>query len=91
MTITLAPQTETKLKEIASREGQDVSTLADALLAASVEAAERDFEESCAAIAGSLASDPKHDISFEDYQIQFESEREARRVRRGGARAGTAA
>lgn len=77
MIITLAPQTETKLRELADREGQDVTTLVDMLLAASVEAAERDFEEACAAIASSLASDPKLDISFKDYQARFELEREA--------------
>ena len=84
MTITLAPQTETKLREWADREGQDVTTLVDVLLAASVEAAERDFEEACAAIASSLASDPKLDISFEDYQARFELEREAHRLNQSG-------
>ena len=90
MTITLAPHTETKLKELADREGQDVNALVDMLLAASVEAAERDFEESCAAIASSLASDPKLDISFEDYQAGFELDREAHRLNRNG-RTGDAA
>ena len=87
MTITLAPQTETKLRELANREGQDVGTLVDTLLAASVEAVEHDFEESCAAITSSLASDPKHDISLEEYQAQFEAERKARRVKREGIQA----
>ncbi len=90
MTITLAPQTETKLREWADREGQDVTTLVDVLLAASVEAAERDFEEACAAIASSLTSDPRLDISFEDYQARFELEREARRRNQSG-RTGDAA
>ncbi len=84
MTITLAPQTETKLRELADREGQEVNALVDTLLAASIEAAERDFEEACAAIASSLASDPKLDISIEDYQAGFESEREARRLNQSG-------
>jgi len=78
MTITIAPQTEVKLKEMANREGRDVDALVAALLAAVVEAADRDFEESCKAIAESLASDPKHDIPFEVYRAQFEAEREAR-------------
>jgi len=86
MTFTLAPQTEAKLKEMASREGRDVNALADDLLAAVVEAADRDFEEACEAIADSLASDPKHDISFEDYQAKFDAEREARRRRREGVK-----
>ncbi len=84
MIITLAPQTETKLRELADREGQDVTALVDMLLAASVEAAERDFEEACAAIASSLASDPKLDISIEDYQAQFKMQREARRRSQSG-------
>lgn len=33
MTITLTPETETRLRERAKRDGQDVSTLADAMLA----------------------------------------------------------
>lgn len=86
MTITLAPQTEAKLKEMASREGREVNALADDLLAAVVEAADRDFEEACEAIAGSLAGDPKHDLSFEDYRAQFEAEREARRRKRLGVK-----
>ncbi len=59
MTITLAPQTEAKLKEMASREGRDENALADALLTDVLEAVSRDFEESCAAISESLAGDPK--------------------------------
>ncbi len=45
MTITLAPQTEAKLKEMATREGRDENTLADALLAEVLEAANRDHSE----------------------------------------------
>ncbi len=86
MTITLAPQTEAKLKEMAIREGRDENTLADALLAEVLEAANRDFEEACEAIAESLASDPKGDISFEDYRAQFEAEREARQRKREGVK-----
>ena len=81
MTITLAPQTEAKLKEMANREGREVNALADDFLATVVEAADRDFEEACEAIAGSLAGDPKDDLSFEDYQAQFEAEREISRSR----------
>ncbi len=79
MTITLAPQTEAKLKEMATREGREENALADALLADVLEAANRDFEESCKAISESLANDPKQDVSLEEYRAQFESEREARR------------
>lgn len=91
MTITLAPHTEIKLKELASREGQDINVLADILLSASVEAAERDFEEACAAIASSLTSDSKFDIDFKDYQAQFEAEQEVRRQKQNGIIAGSAA
>ena len=45
MTIIIAPQTEAKLKEMASREGREVNALADDLLAAVVEAADRDHRE----------------------------------------------
>lgn len=79
VTITIAPQTEARLKEMATREGRDENTLADALLAEVLEAANRDFEEACEAIADSLAGDPKHDLSFEDYRAQFDAEREAHR------------
>ena len=50
MTITIAPQTEAKLKEMASREGREVNALADDLLAAVVEAADRDHLETLAGI-----------------------------------------
>jgi len=86
MTITLAPQTEAKLKEMATREGRDENTLADALLAEVLEAANRDFEEACEAISESLAGDPKHDVSLKEYRAQFESEREARRRKREGVK-----
>ena len=45
MTITLAPQTESKLKEMATREGQDENVLADTLLAEVLDAANRDYLE----------------------------------------------
>src|SRR5438445_13675044 len=37
MTITLTPETEARLREKAEREGQDVDTVADALLTAALE------------------------------------------------------
>lgn len=37
MTITITPETEAKLREIALREGQDMNTIADVLLAAALE------------------------------------------------------
>lgn len=50
MTITLAPQTEERLREMADREGRDTNTLAGALLAHALEEAEREFEETVAGI-----------------------------------------
>jgi hypothetical protein len=84
MTITLAPQTEAKLKEMATREGRDENTLADALLAEVLEEANRDFEEACEAVSESLAGDPKHDVSLEEYRAQFDLEREVRQRKREG-------
>lgn len=84
MTITLAPQTEAKLKELATREGRDENALADALLAEVLEEANRDFEEACAAVSESLAGDPKHDASLEEYRAQFDLEREVRQRKREG-------
>jgi predicted transcriptional regulator len=37
MTITLTPETETRLREKAEREGQDINAVADALIAAALE------------------------------------------------------
>jgi hypothetical protein len=37
MTITLTPETETRLRERAERAGQDINTVADALIAAALE------------------------------------------------------
>ena len=78
MTVTISPRTETLLTEQASRTGQDAGRLADILLQQVLEEATRDFEEACAAIAEALASDPREDISLEQYQAQFEAKRNAR-------------
>lgn len=48
-TILIAPETEAKLKEKALREGQDMNTVADALLAAALE---WEAQERAEAIAG---------------------------------------
>lgn len=37
MTITITPETEAKLREMAAREGQDMNTIVDALLASAIE------------------------------------------------------
>src|ERR1041384_5646801 len=50
MTITLKPETEAKLREKAEREGQDANELADALLAAALEWAAREYQEIVTAI-----------------------------------------
>ena len=67
MAVTMAPQTEAKLKEMANREGHEANASADDLMATVVKAADRDFEEACEAITASLAGKPKHDIFFENY------------------------
>lgn len=85
MTITISPQTEALLKEQAGRMAQDADTLADTLLQSALEEAARDFEESCAAIAEALASDPADDLSLEEYRAQFEAERAARQRKRAAA------
>ncbi len=81
MTITLAPHTEARLKEMAVREGREANALAEALLAEVLEEASADFEQSCAAVAEALASDPANDISLEEYKAQFEAERQVRQQR----------
>jgi len=88
MTITLSPQTETMLKEQAGRLGQDADAYAAALLQDVLEEAARDFEESCAAIAESLADiEAGRTYSLEEVRAQFEAEREERRRRRGAVAA----
>ena len=55
MTITLTPHTETLLKEQAGRLGQDTETLTEMLLRTALEEADRDFQQTCQAIADGLA------------------------------------
>ncbi len=50
MTVTLKPETEAKLRQTAQWEGQDVDTLADALLAEVLAQREREFEEDVVAV-----------------------------------------
>ncbi len=54
MIITIAPGTEAKLRETATREGQDMDELADALLAEGLEARALAFAASVAAIQEGL-------------------------------------
>ena len=54
MTITIALETEVKLREKAYREGRDVDTLADDLLARVLEDEKREQTESTAAIQAGL-------------------------------------
>lgn len=54
MTVILEPQTEAKLRELASREGQDAQALANAWLAESIARHEREFEENVRAIQEGL-------------------------------------
>ncbi len=84
MTITLAPQTEAKLKEMASREGREVNALADDLLAAVAEAANRDHLEMLAGIAhGRQAYAESRSRPFSDYVsdvLQRRQDRDAPRT-----------
>ena len=82
MTIILTPETEAKLREQAERDGKDPGQLADLLLQEALEAAARDFEESCAAVAESLAGDPADDMPLEEFRARFEAGRAARRTER---------
>lgn len=52
--ITIEPETEARLREKAQREGQDVDTLANALLAEVLEQKAREFAEEVAAIQEGL-------------------------------------
>lgn len=54
MTIILTPETETKLRAKAEREGQDVNAIADALLAYALDWDARDREEAIAGIRTGL-------------------------------------
>jgi hypothetical protein len=56
MTITLRPSTEALLREKARQEGQDLDTLADTILADSLEAQKREVEEITAAVRGAIAA-----------------------------------
>ena len=68
MTITLAPQTEKKLVEMADREGRDTNALADALLAQVLEEAERDYKEMMAGIERGRQADAEgRSRLFSDY------------------------
>ena len=54
MIVILTPQTEMRLREKAEREGQDVNTVADAIITATLEWEAREFEETVAGIQRGL-------------------------------------
>ncbi len=56
MTITLAPETEAKLREKANDQGQDVNAVADAMLRMALEWEARDEEEAMEGIRRGLES-----------------------------------
>lgn len=56
MTITIAPETEIQLRAKAEREGQDMDTIADAVLRAHLEWEARDREDTVAGIQRGLES-----------------------------------
>lgn len=87
MTITLAPQTESQLKEMASREGRDENTLADALLAEILEAANQEHSETLDGIeCGRKAYAEGRSRLFSEYVSEvLQRRRERDAVRTGGA------
>lgn len=69
MTITLSGKTQELLEKQAIIMGESADNIADDLLSVALEAKNRDFEESCAAIAETL-DDDSGDISLEDIIAQ---------------------
>lgn len=68
MTLTLEPETEAKLREMAHREGQDAQVLANAWLAESLARHEREFAENVRAIQEGLdAVDQGRVRPYEEY------------------------
>jgi len=68
MTVVLEPQTEAKLRELASREGQDAQALANAWLAESIARHEKEFEENVKKIQEGLdAIDQGRVRPFEEF------------------------
>ena len=67
MTLTLRPETEARLREQAERLGQDVDSLADALLKDALEEAAREYDETCRAIEEGLADlEAGRTVSFDE-------------------------
>ena len=54
MTVNIAPETETRLRETAQREGQDVDSFTDTLLADALEERARQLAEDAAAVQEAL-------------------------------------
>ena len=80
MTVTIARETESRLREEAERTGQDVDALADALLLEALAQASRDYEETCAAIAEGLADlEAGRTVSFEEARAAWEAQKVVRR------------
>jgi predicted transcriptional regulator len=68
MAITLKPETEEKLRQVAQRQGQDAHSLADIWLAESIARHEQEFEANVAAIQEGLdAIDQGRVRPFEDF------------------------
>ena len=71
MAITLTPETEAKLRETASREGQDADALADSMLAEVLAQRAQEFEEDIAAVQEGLdAIDQGRVRPFKDYMAE---------------------
>ena len=79
MTATLGPKTEELLQEMAQLWDWDAEELADTLLLEALEAAKLDCEETCQAIAVSLAKmDAGRTTPFEEVWAQWEAEKAGR-------------
>lgn len=78
MTITLSPHTEALLREHAARNGQSTEAFADSIIAETLEADQRDLEESVEAIREALDGDPKDHVTLEEARAHFAAKRAAR-------------
>lgn len=68
MAITLKPETEEKLRQVAQRQGQDAQSLADVWLAESIARYEQEFEANVAALQEGLDAIDKGRVRpFEEF------------------------
>lgn len=86
-TITLSPELSERIEKAAAARGQDTNAYAAALMAASLDADLRDFEDACAGIARGLAqARAGQTIDGDAYLAERKAAREARRQAREAAK-----